>query len=155
MQPKFIMLIGVPACGKSTWVKENVNTAITAVVSTDSFIDLIAETRNKTYNEVFKDTIKFATELSLIAAKNAFLNNRDIVWDQTNLTVKSRKSKIQMVPKNYYKEAIWFETPPHDEHIRRLNSRNGKSIPSVVIKSMVSSFQIPSLDEGFDNIVRL
>jgi predicted kinase len=77
---------------------------------------------------------------------------KDVVWDQTNLTPKSRKSKLAMVPDHYKKIAVVFQTPEAAEWQRRLDSRPGKSIPQNILMGMASSMQMPGPDEGFDSI---
>jgi predicted kinase len=76
---------------------------------------------------------------------------RDIIWDQTSTTVKSRARKFNMLP-DYEHIAVVFRTPEHKELFRRLWSRPGKEIPEHVIASMIASWEEPSLDEGFTEI---
>lgn len=149
--PTFYMLIGVPASGKSTWREANAKNA--EIISTDDIIEKIADGQNKTYDEVFKDNIKAATSIAARRAKSAFADERDIVWDQTNLTRKSRASKLSMVPKHYKKVAIYFPTPHPEVHKKRLAGRPGKTIPDYVLDSMAKSLEPPTKAEGFDDIV--
>lgn len=53
------ILVGIPASGKSTWVKSFKGTAI--ILSTDNYIEAFAQVQGKTYSEVFDSTIKEAT----------------------------------------------------------------------------------------------
>jgi predicted kinase len=145
------MLIGVPASGKSTW--RNANAGYAEIISTDDIIDHRAASIGVTYNDVFKDTIKEATELANRHALKAFTMGRDVVWDQTNITKKSRKSKLALVPEHYEKIAVFFPTPEWDEHQQRLDSRPGKRIPWNVLNGMIRSLEEPSYDEGFDEII--
>ena len=73
---------------------------------------------------------------------------KDIIWDQTSTTVKSRRNKFRSVP-DYDAIAVVFKTPPIDELNKRLASRPGKDIPDYVMRSMISGFQYPTLEEGF------
>jgi hypothetical protein len=52
----------------------------------------------------------------------------------------------------YKKIAVVFETPDSFELARRLASRPGKSISDAVMASMTSIFQMPTTEEGFDEI---
>lgn len=144
------MLIGVPASGKSTWCKERAKNAL--VISTDNLIEMYAHDNGKTYNDVFKEQIKIATKIALELAEAAFAADQDVIWDQTNLTKKSRASKLAMVPKHYRKDAVFFATPPEEEWRRRLNSRPGKNIPKHILDSMVEIMEMPSPDEGWNII---
>jgi gluconate kinase len=76
---------------------------------------------------------------------------RDIIWDQTSTTVKSRLKKFNMLP-DYEHIAVVFRTPEHTELMRRLMNRPGKEIPDHVIASMIASWEEPTLDEGFTEI---
>jgi hypothetical protein len=148
--PKFYMLIGVPASGKSTWRQAHAGHA--EIISTDDIIDHRAASQGLTYNDVFKDTIKDATELANRHAYKAFLLGKDVVWDQTNLTAKSRKPKLALVPEHYEKIAVVFLTPEDAEWQRRLASRPGKSIPQNILMGMRDSLVFPDPEEGFDKI---
>ena len=151
--PTFYMLIGVPASGKSTWRKRHAGDAV--IVSTDDIIDDLAAKQDKTYDQVFKDAIKSAGQIADRQARAAFADELDVVWDQTNLTRKSRAAKLAMVPKNYRKVAVYFHTPHPDVHRSRLDSRPGKTIPDYVLSSMIKSMEPPSKDEGFDQIIKI
>lgn len=161
--PRLYMLIGVPGSGKSTFVKnmsdfgENSRGKIARsffVASTDSRIENMARDMGTTYNELFKDAIKFA-EMSMYEDISTWTKyNRDIIWDQTNLTKKSRAKKLAKIPAHYHKIAVVFETPSKEELQRRLDGRAGfKDIPEHVMKRMIETFESPTLEEGFDEII--
>ena len=145
------MMIGVPASGKSTWVEKNKGNAL--VISTDNLIEMYAAKNSKTYNEVFKDQIKLATKLAIEHAEAAFATGQDVIWDQTNVTRKSRSSKLAMVPDYYEKIAVVFTIPDRQELQRRLANRPGKIIPQNIVMAMASSLEQPGVDEGFDKII--
>jgi predicted kinase len=151
--PKCYQLVGVPGSGKSTWV-ENQDWALTcAKVSTDKWVEIYAKEVGRTYSEVFTDFMPTAVDLmakEVVAAREL---GRDIIWDQTSTTVKSREKKFRMLP-DYEHIAVVFKTPEHTELMRRLISRwdSGKIIPEHVIASMIASFEIPTEEEGFEEI---
>jgi len=152
--PTLYMMIGVPGSGKSTWIaNQNFDWNKTMVVSTDAIIDQRAAAQGKTYSEVFQNEIKGATAQMNANLKNAIANNMDIVWDQTNLTAKSRQGKLSQIPKNYRKVAVFFNTPNEKELQRRLGNRPGKTIPTNVVQSMMSQLEMPSKSEGFDEVI--
>ena len=150
--PKCYQLIGVPAAGKSTWIKNQAWALDCMVVSTDDFVQSHARALGKTYNEVFKDYMPTAVNLmanQVVQARNA---GRDIIWDQTSTTVKSRKKKFNMLP-DYEHIAVVFPTPDTNELIKRLASRPGKNIPTHVMRRMIDCFEMPTEAEGFSRIV--
>jgi predicted kinase len=149
--PKCYQLIGVPASGKSTWIKSQDWISDCVIVSTDDFVERHAAEVGKTYNEVFVDFMPTAVDLmckEVIAARKV---GRDIIWDQTSVNVKSRKKKFNMLP-DYYHIAVVFRTPEHEELMRRLHNRPGKNIPDHVVSSMIDHFEMPTEAEGFKEI---
>ena len=149
--PNFYMLIGVPASGKSTWIKQNKPGAL--VASSDDYIEKVADKAGSTYNAAFDDNIKAANQHARYIAKQAFDLGADLIWDQTNLTRKSRKAKLAIVPKHYKKIAVYFPTPAPEVHKKRLDGRPGKNIPDFVMNSMIKTLEPPSKEEGFDEII--
>ena len=149
--PKCYQLVGVPASGKSTWM-DNQDWALTcARVSTDKWVEIYAKEVGRTYSEVFTDFMPTAVDLMAKEVVVARDMNRDIIWDQTSTTVKSRAKKFAMLP-DYEHIAVVFKTPEHTELMRRLMSRPGKEIPDHVIASMIASWEEPTLEEGFSQI---
>ena len=146
------MLIGVPGSGKSTWIGQQDWTKDCVLVSSDKLIDIEAARQGKTYNDVFKEYIDEANRLMLEDVKAAVAEGKDIIWDQTNTSRKSRKSKLAKVP-DYRKIAVVFATPDESEWTRRLGNRPGKTIPMPVLKAMAEGLQMPTEDE-FDEIWR-
>lgn len=151
------MLIGVPGSGKTYWAGNNLVRGTYYLLSTDAYIELEAQRVFKTYNDIFQSHIKIATERMNAFAESVFVDGfddgRDIIWDQTNLTVKSRKAKLSMVPAKFKKVAVYFKTPNAEEHERRLKSRPGKTIPHNVLNNMIKSIEPPTKEEGFDEII--
>jgi predicted kinase len=148
---KCYQLIGVPGSGKSTWIDTQDWALSCAKVSTDKWVEIYAKEVGRTYSQVFVDFMPTAVDLmakEVIAAREM---GRDIIWDQTSTTVKSRARKFNMLP-DYEHIAVVFRTPEHKELFRRLWSRPGKEIPEHVIASMIASWEEPTLDEGFTEI---
>ena len=148
---KCYQLIGVPGSGKSTWVNNQDWAINCAIISTDKWVEAYAEEVGKTYDEVFDFFMPEAVKLMAKEVEAAKELRRNIIWDQTSTTVKSRRKKFNMLP-DYYHIAVVFSTPEKSELEHRLASRPGKSIPKHVIDAMISNFQIPTEDEGFKEI---
>lgn len=155
MKPTLIMLVGLPGTGKSTWIEEQgfKEDQDTVILSTDRFIEVTAEVMKVTYTEAFPKLIKLAEQDLADELEYAIEDNMNIVWDQTNLSVASRKKKLLKIPAHYRKVAKVFL--PTDEHEAWLNSpeRAGKVIPKNVLDSMRATFQMPTVDEGFDEVI--
>ena len=144
-------LVGVSGSGKSTWVDTQVWAITCAKVSTDKWVEIYAKEVGRTYSEVFADFMPTAVDLMAKEVVMAREMKRDIVWDQTSTTVKSRARKFNMLP-DYKHIAVVFRTPEHKELMRRLMSRPGKDIPDHVIASMIAGWEEPTEEEGFKEI---
>jgi predicted kinase len=150
---KLYVLVGVPAAGKSTWIKNQDWAKDIPVVSTDHFVEEYAKKEGKTYSEVFNEYMPIAVKLMANQALICQANNKDIIWDQTSCSVSTRAKKIRMLP-NYYKIAVVFKTPSTAELKERLASRPGKNIPWEVVSDMAQKLEVepPTKEEGFDEI---
>ena len=167
----FYMLVGLPGTGKSTWTDRfkrkhiselneqsfKTNTPFQynlSVISTDDIIQHIADQHRLTYNQIFDNlTYSFAEKLSHKLARFAFDRNDVVIWDQTNLSYKTRGKKLEMVPKEYRKVAVSFGIPV--DWKERLEGRQGKVIPNDVLNGMMRSYDPPMLSEGFDDIINV
>ena len=154
--PILMMLVGVPASGKSTYIKNKLaNEANTVVVSTDDYIEQAAAAAGTTYDAIFSKVVGVATKAMKSAVRDAVANNQNIIWDQTNTTAKSRASKLAMIPDSYRKVAVFFHTPDPEELQKRLGQRSGKTIPAHVVANMISGLEPPTKSEGFDEIIEV
>jgi len=154
--PIAYILVGLPGSGKSTWIKNNVDSSF-SIISTDNIIEKIAKQQNKTYSEVFNDNIKYATQQMNHDLDLAIKQGKNIVWDQTNLSAKKRASILNRIPKNYKKICVLFDVPLpvlYDRLYKRGNE-TGKYIPNKVIGDMLKTYQEPDLSEGFDDIIKI
>ena len=151
---KCYQLIGVPGSGKSTWVAHQEWADKCAYISTDKWVDDYARDMGKTYNEVFKEYMPEAIDMMINDVVKARGMDKDIIWDQTSTTVKSRKKKFNMLP-GYEHIAVVFRTPESEELTKRLASRPGKNIPDYVVRTMIDGFEMPTLAEGFIEIIHV
>ena len=149
--PKCYLLVGVPASGKSTWIKSQDWALGLTVVSTDAFVEDYAKSQGKTYSEVFKDYMPTAVNLMADQVVFAREHNHTIIWDQTSTTIASRAKKFRMLP-DYEHIAVVFRTPHRDELDVRLSGRPGKHVPKDVIDSMIANWEEPTEEEGFSQI---
>ena len=156
--PKCIMLVGVPASGKSTWHRNKYGEYPPTVASTDRIIEQVASSYGMTYDEGFKGLIQFAEQIMWRQITTCLMRGNDFIIDRTNLTAKSRAKFIQKLALHRYEiEAIVFpevgsEALSKEEWKRRLNSRPGKTIPQETLDRMIDSYEIPLMSEGFDKI---
>lgn len=150
--PKCTILVGVPGSGKSTWLLNQEYIEDQYIASTDDIIETISNCYGLTYDEGFKDLIKFAEKVMWKELADFAEDGERIYIDRTNLSEKSRKRFIDFLkPYGYEFDAVVFPTPEVDEWTRRLN-RPGKTIPDHVLESMADNIEMPTKEEGFENI---
>lgn len=147
---KCFMLIGFPCSGKSTYAQQNYKGI--RIISSDVYIDFIAQLRNSTYNEEFKSIISDANDFFEKEIKDAVSKKHDIVIDRTNLTKKSRKKLMEMLSSDYELIAIVFSAD-WKIILERNNGRVGKMIPLNVLDNMKKFYQEPIMEEGFSEIL--
>ena len=155
---KCVVLVGLPAYGKSTYVNNLGPEEEFFVYSTDSYIEDLSEKTGKTYNELFPDYIEKAKFRMDALLDLAVKEGVDVFWDQTNLSSWKRRSIIKrMKNAGYSVECVVFEPAMteegYDEWKKRLDSRKGKTIPESILDHMVYNFIKPSTKEGFDSVV--
>lgn len=158
MKQKLYMMVGLPGSGKGTWSKKNLPSAFR--LSTDDYIEELAKKYELTYNEMFELMIGEATT-RLNALSQRISKEGDssgiVVWDQTNLTVSSRKHKLKLFsPDKWERIAVYVSADK--ETLLRVNEKRkkiGRAIPDQVIKSMFSKLEVPTTEEGFDKVLTI
>jgi predicted kinase len=149
--PKVYVLVGVPGSGKSTWIAQQEWARDCVVVSTDHWIEVFARELGRTYSEVFELFMPAAVRAMSAQVALAQQQGRDIVWDQTSVSVASRAKKFASLP-DYEHVAVVFATPEPEELTRRLAQRPGKIVPESVVQHMISTFEPPTEFEGYREI---
>lgn len=147
------VLVGVPASGKSTWTEQFLskqNRDEWVVLSLDNLVEEYAKTQGKTYDQVWKDYVGVASKKFNEQVNEAFSQRKNVIWDQTNLTVKKRRDIFRKA-KGYDVDAVVFVV--QDSILEsRLKNRPGKTIPGFVLRNMRNSYVSPSKEEGFRKI---
>lgn len=148
----FMMLIGLPGSGKSTYLNI-VPLKSYKLLSSDALIEHWAKQEGKSYNNVFKKYVKDAHKVLNMELSVAIKNGMNIIWDQTNVDAKTRKGKIKSIPGDYHKIAVYFQPRSPEELFNNMHEfRPDKIIPLDVIRGMWERLEFPTVEEGFDEI---
>jgi predicted kinase len=154
-EPFVIILIGPPLSGKSTWIRENFPT--TEIISRDETVMEVYGSRN--YTEAFnnvdqKEVDRVLTQKFL----DANLAKKNVIVDMTHMASKRRKQNLNYFSDDYYKLGVIFPILSDDEYVRRNQKRieeENKDLPMRIVKSMISSYQPITTDEGFNKVITL
>lgn len=132
-------MVGLPGSGKSTFSK---NHAECVVVSTDEiraelFGDASVQAKS---DEVFRIAFQRIAE--------NLKNGKDVIFDATNVSVKSRKSSFRFNAKHV---AVYVSTDVAE--CKRRNANRDRKVNENVIDRIASRLVIPTKAEGFDEII--
>lgn len=151
---KFIMLIGLPVSGKTSYGKYLQNKKNTVTISQDivreSLIELGKLTEDNIWTKEGKRLVGKATQDTVIKLLKSGFN---VCYDATNLVSSYRKemlNKINEYNPNIIKYAYVFTSNGYC-CINR-NSKRENPVPVNVIRQMAMTFEIPSYDEGWNGI---
>lgn len=154
-EPFVIILSGIPMSGKTTWIKENYPD--TKTISRDEIVMEVYGSRN--YNDAFRNVDQKKVDKVLRdRLTQANLANENVIVDMTNLTAKTRAKNLSYFSNNFYKVSVAIPILDSSEYKRRNELRminENKFIPYNVINSMITSYTLPKVDEGFDEIIIL
>ena len=152
MKKVAFITIGIPGCGKSTWIKnQQFPPNETVTVSMDDIREeLTGDTSDQSRNAEVAGIAKSRYQ-------KALQNETPIViWDATNVQRKYRRELIQTAKNNGYKVVgVWFDIPLEVAKVR--NSERERVVPEHVLDRMYMSLNQnpPSRDEGFDVIQKI
>lgn len=143
-KPIFIMLVGLPGSGKSTYSKEIEEIGF-SIHSSDKIREELfgnAESQNDN-DKVFKILHK--------RIKSDLQNGRNTVMDATNISSKRRRAFLSEISKiECYKTCIVLATTI--ERCKKNNNKRERKVPEYVINRMYHSFEFPGYFEGWDYI---
>ncbi|MBM2818894.1 MAG: ATP-binding protein [Nitrosarchaeum sp.] len=159
-------MVGVSGSGKTTWVNSHKQYT---VCSTDSIIEELASSMGISYTDAFeyiqnKKKFDYITQKFFEKIRNCILNDDDFIIDRTHLKRNVRISLINELKtiatengKHLELFAVSFEIPNNIifERLKNRERKTQKFIPKQVIYEQINSFNIPTMDEGFNAIERI
>lgn len=145
-EPIFIMMVGLPASGKSTKAIELALTYNAKVHSSDAIREeLSGDVNNQDLNDVVFSTLHARVKAELLIGRN-------VIYDATNLNYKRRMSFLQQLNKIPCRKECHVMAVPFEICTERNELRN-RVVPAHAMEKMYRSFNIPYWYEGWDDIV--
>ena len=150
---KLIVMVGIPASGKSTYCKNHFNTPDCKYISRDEVRFSIVK-EDEEYFSKEKEVFNQFVELIKDAIKND--NYSTIIADATHLNERSRAKLMRALGPALIEtrtSAIVMK-PSLTTALKRNENRTGrKFVPKGQIRRMYSSMTMPTEEEGFDEII--
>jgi predicted kinase len=136
-RPNFILMVGLPRSGKSTWIKDNAKNEI--VVSNDWIREEILGTHYSKNANAIIWTIADAT-LRIVLGQG-----KDAIYDGVNLTKETRKFYIDLARQYGAKIKIVLVITPLEICMER--NKSGNKLPNDVLEKMANSYERPEPEE--------
>lgn len=128
-QIEYVLMIGVALSGKTTYRKANFNYEVVAL---------------SYFNNNRKKEFQYIEE--------CLKEGRSIVVDDTNLTISLRKQHIDLAKKfNARVRGIFMNTSA--ALLEQRQKRRRDSIPLSVIYKQIKELEVPTMEEGFEQII--
>ena len=141
---EFIMMVGLPGSGKSTYADQLRKKGYHIHSS-----DAIREELTGDINSQDKNTDVF--NILHKRVKEDLRNNISCVYDATNMSMKRRKAFLDEIKKyNCQKICMLFATPIYV--CKGRNQKRKRKVPEEVFDKMLKSFWVPMMYEGWDSI---
>jgi len=142
--------VGIPGCGKSTWTENFLKDKLSVEVIN---MDNIRFQVTGNHSDQSKNGLVAAKAMEALK-KSMLCGTRDIVWDNTTLSVKYRKPLVSLAKENGYNViAVFFQVPL--EVAKQRNAARTRVVPEDVLDRMFASIAPPSLEEGFTEIIKV
>jgi tRNA uridine 5-carbamoylmethylation protein Kti12 len=130
---QLIVLCGIPGSGKSTISKQ------------------LAEEHNATCHSF--DELRLLRRSDFIPyIKDSLESNNNVVADAPHTDKKTRLELLNAIKHVDCKRILVFMNTPFDECVRR-NAQRKNPLPFFILKSFEKELEIPTLDEGWDEIL--
>lgn len=144
-KPKFFMMVGLVASGKSYRAQELAKEYDTEIFSSDELrIELYGDVNHQTDND------KLFIELHR-RIKECLKSGKSAIYDATNLNYKRRMAFLAELKNIPCEKICVVMATPYEECLKR-NAERERKVPEEVIKRMYMSWTCPYWYEGWDGI---
>lgn len=142
---KFIMMVGLPASGKSTYAQYISKTENAVIHSSDSLREELFEdvNENSRNDELFKELHS--------RIKKDLSEGLNVIYDATNISYKRRKAFLDELKKIDCEKICYLMATPYEKCLEQ-NQKRDRIVPEHIIKRMYLNFDVPAGFEGWDHI---
>lgn len=159
---EFICMVGLPASGKSTWVRNKMESALRdenkryTILGTDHLLGKMKVEhlrRQANFSERFQVLMQETNGVFRALSNIAVKKNRNYILDQTNVFPRARTNKLR--PFQGFLRTAVVVLPNVPEHQRRAEKEfreTKKKVPENIVASMQCSFALPILGAEFSDI---
>lgn len=157
---EFIMLAGLPACGKTYWAQKHMEANPLknyVMLGTNAVIDqmkVMGVGRQRNYADRWQELISQATPIFNKLVEIAGKTPRHIILDQTNVYKNARQRKAQAF-KDFGKRTCVTLVNDEEQLAQRTDKREreeGKYVPVQAVNQMRANFACPELEDGFTEL---
>lgn len=144
-----ILMCGIQASGKSTWAKEQLGEDDIYISRDEIRFNLVKEDEEyfSKEKEVFKNFIDAINDAIEKNFKNIYVDATHITCGSRNKTIKNLKLR------NNDRLEVAVKQVSLDVAIERNRKRAGRArVPEKVIANFYELFEMPTIEEGFDEI---
>lgn len=145
MNNTFIMMVGLSGSGKSTIASNYKQAGYKVVASDDIRTEVLGNRQDTDHNDI-------VFRIAHNRIRDYLLDGYNVVFDATNITMKNRRCALKAIADipNVHKKCI--VTAQTINHCLKKNRNREYPVPDEVIMRQAMRFQVPFLEEGFDEI---
>jgi len=157
---EFIMLCGLPACGKTYWAQKHMEANPTksfVLLGTNAVIDqmkVMNLNRQRNYADRWEELISQATPIFNKLVEIAGKAPRNIILDQTNVYKNARRRKAAAFQDFGTRRCVTIVNDEETlaQRTEKREREEGKFVPLEAIGQMRANFAAPELEDGFTAI---
>lgn len=159
-QSEFILLCGLPACGKTYWAQKHMEANPMknyVLLGTNAVIDqmkVMNLNRQRNYADRWQELISQATPIFNKLVEIAGKTPRNIILDQTNVYKNARRRKAGAFA-NFGKRicvTIINDEETLSQRTEKREREEGKFVPVEAVNEMRANFAAPELEDGFTDL---
>lgn len=158
---KVLMMVGLPAAGKTTWAKKHQETCPDerfTILGTNTIMDQMRVhnlLRKRNYHGRFEQLMDAATKVHNRLLDVAKTKRRNYILDQTNVYPGARRRKISNFSRFGVRQAVIVVIPQSELESRaaKRQAQEGKLVPDHAVIEMRRNFVLPELKDGFTSLL--